>query len=1199
MNRNSKPDDIEFDSMIENGTDEESDSETEISIAKSSSRSNKINENLEAHEVDSSEPDDDDYDSLIENGTNESDSEIDISEPKNLTKVNKRKITDDHDVTAPKKKGKIDKELYKPPTVEELNQLRETENLFHSNLFRLQIEEMLQQVKVKDKYKKLFSTWFEDFQQCINQIEETSEFKLSDKKSLRSLNIEVPVDCVSKSTKGFYKFLKPSKISVVGSYAIDCCIGPNFTVDVAVEMPAKLFQKHDYQNHRYFRKRAIYLSYIAANIGEDLVESKKFTNLGDTYKPILKIVPTGKLSKRVTVHLHVVAQEGSFKLNRFLPEKNSVRTGWYFGEDHPEDDSAIPTPHYNSSVLHDLTMSQNNSRIIKTISEYPALRDGILLLKIWLHQRQLGRGYGSFTGHVLTMYVIHLMKIRQINNIMSSYQVIRNVWNSLALSNWCESGITLCQNDNSEPSVSEYRNHYDCVFIDTSGYHNLVANMNRTTFEWIKRQAELAVKCLDNVQINSFQTLFMTAVPFHRGFDHTICFHDTNAILQLVEKLSPRAARLDYDSNTWAQAVKLLVSTFQRGMNKRVSQIGVILGESEEWEITDPAPKGLRKIYIGFELNPEFCFSIVDKGPQANLPEAEEFRKFWGKKSELRRFQDGSICEAIVWGEGKTLAEKRSLCKRIIIYLLENKFSIAQDKFLYISDQMEELLKLKKVKVTNFAYGTGEEATIQMLNIFNELEKELTSLSDLPLTVTGVQGCSAVFRYTEVFPPLATIYRSGTKITKEGKNCLLLREKNLGMAPRYVLPIEAVIHLSLSGKWPEDLEAIRKIKAAFHIQIAAGLRKQYNLKAQGGLNYIDVMKGGFVFRLTVAHQKELVLLKQQIGDDGVIRYRDNEESIELEKKLFHLPKLTSALHGLHSQVPSFGPACCLAKRWLRAHLLDDSHIPDVIVELLFAAMYLAPEPYSPTQTPQVAFLRFLELLVKSYWNTEPIIVNFNNEMTRQEIVEIESYFNTNRSMLPSLFISTPYDKKNSLWTRKKPSLVILKRITTLARASLKIIEKQIYDGHILNHRLIFKAPMTEYDFLINLRPFLNPRRLQDINLNDDHPMVEWHPHKSHSMAKIPVVDFNPVQIYLQELRENYEEYALFFHDTFGGHVIGVLIKPSALEPKEFKVSNVNCRKITDDGKLVLNVSAMLEDFYVLGKGLVRSIDTQSKKDYLC
>ena len=38
-------------------------------------------------------------------------------------------------------------------------------------------------------------------------------------------------------------------------------------------------------------------------------------------------------------------------------------------------------------------------------------------------------------------------------------------------------------------------------------------------------------------------------------------------------------------------------------------------------------------------------------------------------------------------------------------------------------------------------------------------------------------------------------------------------------------------------------------------------------------------------------------MKQKKGDDGVIKYRDTEESIALEKKLFLLPKLNGALHG--------------------------------------------------------------------------------------------------------------------------------------------------------------------------------------------------------------------------------------------------------------------------------------------------------------
>lgn len=95
--------------------------------------------------------------------------------------------------------------------------------------------------------------------------------------------------------------------------------------------------------------------------------------------------------------------------------------------------------------------------------------------------------------------------------------------------------------------------------------------------------------------------------------------------------------------------------------------------------------------------------------------------------------------------------------------------------------------------------------------------------------------------------------------------------------------------------------------------------------------------------------------------------------------------MTFSFFRLHSQQPSFGPACCLAKRWLSAQLLDDTHIPGVVIELLMASLYLAPEPYKAVQTPQVTFLRFLEVIARAHWNTDPVIVNFNGEMTRKSI----------------------------------------------------------------------------------------------------------------------------------------------------------------------------------------------------------------------
>lgn len=90
----------------------------------------------------------------------------------------RRKVTDDTTNIMPNKRKKLKSDLYKPPTVEELNQLRETENLFHSNLFRLQIEEMLSEIKIKDKYKRLFDSWFAKLETTVQSISETEEFEV-------------------------------------------------------------------------------------------------------------------------------------------------------------------------------------------------------------------------------------------------------------------------------------------------------------------------------------------------------------------------------------------------------------------------------------------------------------------------------------------------------------------------------------------------------------------------------------------------------------------------------------------------------------------------------------------------------------------------------------------------------------------------------------------------------------------------------------------------------------------------------------------------------------------------------------------------------------------------------------------------------------------------------------------------------------
>ena len=65
--------------------------------------------------------------------------------------------------------------------------------------------------------------------------------------------------------------------------------------------------------------------------------------------------------------------------------------------------------------------------------------------------------------------------------------------------------------------------------------------------------------------------------------------------------------------------------------------------------------------------------------------------------------------------------------------------------------------------------------------------------------------------------------------------------------------ITVLVMMEGSGKWPEDLEAVRRLKAAFHIQLAKALGKQHGLKTQAYTTHVDVVKvrgailGDYVF----------------------------------------------------------------------------------------------------------------------------------------------------------------------------------------------------------------------------------------------------------------------------------------------------------------------------------------------------------------
>ena len=61
---------------------------------------------------------------------------------------------------------------------------------------------------------------------------------------------------------------------------------------------------------------------------------------------------------------------------------------------------------------------------------------------------------------------------------------------------------------------------------------------------------------------------------------------------------------------------------------------------------------------------------LTPPSPSLSVTQAAEFRVFWGEKAELRRFQDGSINEAVVWGGG-SVGGRRGVVTQVVRHLLQ------------------------------------------------------------------------------------------------------------------------------------------------------------------------------------------------------------------------------------------------------------------------------------------------------------------------------------------------------------------------------------------------------------------------------------------------------------------------------------------------------------------------------------------------
>lgn len=214
-----------------------------------------------------------------------------------------------------------------------------------------------------------------------------------------------------------------------------------------------------------------------------------------------------------------------------------------------------------------------------------------------------------------------------------------------------------------------------------------------------------------------------------------------------------------------------------------------------------------------------------------------------------------------------------------------------------------------------------------------------------------------------------------------------------------------------------------------------------------------------------------------------------------------------------------------------------------------------------------------------------IVVNFNDDLDIEQINELETNFRKNRKNFPPLFIVTSSDLAHQygMWSSRAPSLQILKRVQMLAQCSIKILSNNYTQLTMSLVKDLLTPSLEGYNLVINLNEKLV--RKSDVVL---HNFANFKPIKYEWKPAAPAgVDF--VERFLCELREAFDEVALFFYNPVSGNKIAVLWKPAVRDTHKFAASHVNMCKLNND-KLHVNVDAIVNDIGIIGKGIIESIE---------
>ena len=887
-------------------------------------------------------------------------------------------------------------------------------------------------------------------------------------------------------------FKPPSSVKAVGGHSYGGALSFNTNnregkdgkeedttpaIDVAIEMPSSCFNEKDYLDHRYHLKRMVYLKHIQ----KQLLMSRKKKNIAkkfvkkcdltfyqnDNRKPCLTITIDNH-ERDLKVRVLPCCAANLFPKQRLGPTKSNLK----------KNEVRFESPRYSQSIAEDAAMHSINEWLQNKYKEVKFLGAASVLIKAWASRRHLFEySNDGITGFFLSCLLAHMVETSDaLSPAMDTNQLVQGFFVTLATAKKNSSGIAnskrtngsnkssgelesssipnyftggvFCDSELDEETKKSWIGAFKVVFLSPCGSLNLASRISQGAIEELVQEAVKSSEVLEQAGRNAFVEVFLTDLPRAVRYD-----------LHMQVEISPTSSLKDVKdiSSETRIAEEEIFSIMKIAMNDRADAVRCAsIGTSA---------CNANKIWIGVQLNPENGLKVIDIGPPTdNEAEAKTFRAFWGGKSELRRFKDARICEAVVWSF--VPASRRHHIPAVAAEYALKKNVKSIDSITWTSKVFDDLLSS-----SDGSFVAVSEHSKHLLQTLDRLARRMKEMKDVPLKVYNVQPISAAFRGCDPFPPKQhpLMFGIGAGLGKD--------DEVISVCPR---TLNVLVQLEGSGRWPEEEKEIIKTKQLMAIEIAEKLKQSFgtpSIVSNDGI--VDILHEGYAFRLFLNASNGGPLIRE----------------IEAEQAI--VSKHAMLLASISSRFPTFAIAVQIAKRWIASHMFSP-HVPDEIIELLVAKVFCHPGGLSPPNSREVAFARFLELLCTHPFGILPLVLdpessggqtgedcavsrdtikraedlllplamkddveeeeekdsdddvdNNNKENgTKERIIEKKKFKGP-----PSMVILSPYDLTGTFWTRDRnldgenvPSVVTLKRLQSIAAKALKTLQTYLENG---------------------------------------------------------------------------------------------------------------------------------------------------------